>query len=190
MKSLLLAASVTLPLLTGDPAQAADMPVKQPMSKPPVVYSWTGLYFGGHVGTGWANNDWKPIDFPLILCNSKADRFGTIAGRFGIAADRALVYLKGGAAWLHSTHVFTIATLGDGDFTASGTKWGWTAGAGVEYALTRNWSAKLEYDFMDFGTSRFIFGTVVPIDIKQNIQTVKFGLNYKFDWGGVVAASY
>ena len=35
---------------------------------------------------------------------------------------------------------------------ASETRWGWTAGAGVEYALNENLSAKLEYDFLGFGT--------------------------------------
>ena len=78
----------------------------------------------------------------------------------------------------------------------SGNKWGWTAGAGVEYALTRNWSAKLEYDFMGFGTSRVDFDlgpaglAIIPIDVKQRIQAVKLGLNYKLDWGALVAASY
>jgi len=236
MKSLLLAASATLPLLTGFPAQAADMPVKNPTYNAPVPYSWTGFYFGGHLGAGWANSDWRPLGVPnvarfgagsspgflggaqvgvnrqvdamvfgveadvnwaaqsseacnlqaVILCNSRADRFGTITGRFGIAADRALVYFKGGAARLHSTQVITVNSL---EVTASGNKWGWTAGAGVEYALTRNWSAKLEYDFIDFGTSPFSFSGLV-VDIKQSIQTVKVGLNYKLDWGGPFAASY
>ena len=50
---------------------------------------------------------------------------------------------------------------------------------------------------MDFGTARFGFNlvpdvpnTVVTADIRQRIQLVKLGLNYKFDWGGPVAASY
>jgi outer membrane immunogenic protein len=73
-----------------------------------------------------------------------------------------------------------------------------TAAVRVGRALTRNWSAKLEYDFMDFGTSRFNFdltglagssGAVLTTDIKQQIQTVKFGLNYKFDWSGPISAS-
>jgi outer membrane immunogenic protein len=163
--------------------------VRAPLNKalPPATYSWTGLYVGGHLGTGWANNDWENLDFaggsaPRIgtgtgtgflggaqagvnrqldamvfgieadvswavlsgdachlgggipLCNSRADRFGTVAGRFGVVADRALVYLKGGAAWLHSTHVFSATAMA----TGTGSKWGWTAGAGVEYGLTRN----------------------------------------------------
>ena len=68
---------------------------------------------------------------------------------------------------------------------------------GIEYALTRNWSTKLEYDFMDFGTTHIVFdvpglgatGTVTT-DIKQHVHALKLGLNYKFDWGGPVAAGY
>jgi hypothetical protein len=48
---------------------------------------------------------------------------------------------------------------------------------------------------MDFGTSREVFdfgssSSTLTTDIKQRIQAVKFGWNYKFDWGGPVAASY
>jgi outer membrane immunogenic protein len=130
----------------------------------------------------------------VVNCNSRADRFGTVTGRLGVAADRALVYFKAGAAWVHDSQILTI--VGIPELGISGNRWGWTAGAGIEYALTRDWSAKLEYDFMDFGTNRLVFDFsrfgLGPItnDIKERIQTVKFGLNYKFDWGGPVAASY
>jgi outer membrane immunogenic protein len=253
MRTLLLATTAILPLLAGLPAIAADMPAKAPAYRapPPVAYSWTGIYFGGHLGAGWTTAEWRTLDFAglfgafrmgsgsasgflggaqigvnyqvdvmvfgleadaswadlsgetcstltgLVQCNSKADRFGTVAGRLGIAVDRALVYFKGGAAWVHDTHDLTVFNGGATEATVSSNKWGWTAGAGVEYALTRNWSAKLEYDFMDFGTSRFVFDTpivgntsIVTADIKQRIQVVKFGWNYKFDWGGPAVANY
>src|SRR5712691_8321355 len=246
MKKLVLAASAILPLLAGGAANAADMPARAPITKapPPVAYSWTGLYFGGHLGVGWTTKEWELIsditpEFHfgsgtasgflggaqiganyqvgavvfgieadaswanlsgetcdqvegLIHCFSKVDRFGTVAGRFGIAAERALIYFKGGAAWVHDTHALTLVSIPTLQRTASGSKWGWTAGTGVEYALTRDWSAKLEYDFLDFGTSRFTFfdTLLITVDVKQNIQTAKFGLNYKFDWGARAAGSY
>jgi outer membrane immunogenic protein len=60
-------------------------------------------------------------------------------------------------------------------------------GAGGFWALWSNWSAKLEYDFYDFGARRVNFvdidGLPVPADIEQRIHTVKFGINYRFDWG-------
>ena len=249
MRKLFLAASAMLPLLVGVPAKAADMPSRVPLykGKPPAAYGWTGLYFGGHLGSGWTTEDWRflgvgvtpafnlgsgnasgllggaqiGIDYQVdamvfglqadaswadlsgqacnavqgsFLCNSRTDRFGTITGRVGITVDRALVYFKGGAAWIHDARVLTIINLPE--VTVSSNKWGWTAGAGVEYALTRNWSAKLEYDFMEFGPSRLDFDfraaglAVIPTDIKQRIQMVKLGWNYKFDWGAPVAAGY
>jgi outer membrane immunogenic protein len=253
MRTIFLATIAILPLLAGFPAIAADMPAKAPAygQAPPVPYSWTGMYFGGHLGAGWATSEWRNRDFggqfgpfsmgsgtasgflggaqiganyqvdvmvfgaeadfswadlsgqtcttlaALVQCNSRVDRFGTVAGRFGIAADRALLYFKGGAAWAHGSHDLTAFGTGINpppENTVSANKWGWTAGAGVEYALTRNWSAKLEYDFMDFGTTRFGFdltpNAVVTADIRQRIQVVKLGWNYEFDWSGPVAASH
>ena len=55
-----------------------------------------------------------------------------------------------------------------------------------------NWSVKLEYNFMDFGSERLFFN-IIPLapnllpfdeDIEQRIHVVKVGLNYRFDWGG------
>jgi outer membrane immunogenic protein len=83
---------------------------------------------------------------------------------------------------------------------ATETRTGWTVGGGVEWAFWSNWSAKLEYDFYDFGTrsvtltgffpgvgpSTFPAGPIaVPgADIKQTINAVKFGINY-FDFFGL-----
>jgi len=70
------------------------------------------------------------------------------------------------------------------------TRWGVTVGTGVEYALFRNWSAKVEYDYMDFGThnEKFHFtGPALPggsldlySDDREQVHVVRFGLNYRF----------
>ena len=153
-----------------------------------VNYQIDAMVFGLEADASWAQLSGEACNTiqGAVHCTSAANRFGTVTGRFGIAADRALVYLKGGAAWLHDEH--TLSILGALDTTVSGNRWGWTAGAGIEYALTRNWSAKLEYDFMDFGTQQHLFVTTLvgtlnsTIAVKEQIQTAKFGLNYKFDW--------
>src|SRR5205814_4784027 len=64
MRTIFLAATVILPLLAGDPAQAADMAAKAPTynPQPPVVYNWTGCYVGGHLGGGATTSDWRAID--------------------------------------------------------------------------------------------------------------------------------
>jgi outer membrane immunogenic protein len=166
-----------------------------------VNYQVDAIVFGLEADASWADLSGEACNAVLgnIHCNSKVDRFGTVAGRFGIAADRALFYFKGGAAWAHASHDLTVIGGGEGvqEATANSSKWGWTAGAGIEYALTRNWSTKLEYDFMDFGTTHFAFDVpglivtqIVTTDIKQQVHALKLGLNYKFDWGGRVATGY
>ncbi len=123
-------------------------------------------------------------------CSSKAEWFSSLTGRIGGAVDRALFYLKGGVAWVHEKHSDSCpdcsATGGLNVWDASETRTGWTLGGGVEYAFTRNWSAKVEYDYMDFGTKTVAFTSpFVPenVDIQQRVHAVKAGVNYKFDWG-------
>ena len=122
-------------------------------------------------------------------CSSKADWFATLTGRVGGAVDRALLYVKGGVAWVHDKHTDACPNCSpnDGFSLAEGseTRTGWTVGAGVEYAFTRNWSGKIEYDYMDFGTKTVTLTSFAPedVEITQRIHVVKAGVNYKFDWG-------
>ena len=156
-----------------------------------VNYQVGAIVAGLEADVSWAGLSGETCNRPgtsVPHCTSQTDRFGTLTGRFGIAMDRALFYVKGGAAWVQDRQVlsFDDSSL---QLTASGDQWGWTAGAGVEYALTRNWSARLQYDFMDFGTNPHVFvgptGAIATTpDIDQRIHAVKFGLNYTFDWGG------
>jgi outer membrane immunogenic protein len=79
----------------------------------------------------------------------------------------------------------------------SATRTGWTAGAGVEYAVTNNWTLKAEYLYMDFGslgTTGNVLTNVplanVPFNHSTNLKvsTVRVGFNYLF--GGPVVARY
>ncbi len=102
--------------------------------------------------------------------------------RVGYAWDRWLPYVKGGAAWAGDRYsVFDAAALYDAEGVE--TRLGWTAGAGVEWALWDNWSINLEYDYYGLGTRSVTFvdnvsGTFGPVDVKQNIQVVKLGLDF------------
>jgi opacity protein-like surface antigen len=62
------------------------------------------------------------------------------------------------------------------------TQVGWTAGGGLEYALDRNWSAKIEYDYLGFGSQSIaaIAPGAAPGSVDLNIQRVMAGLNYRF----------
>lgn len=116
----------------------------------------------------------------------RTDWLATVTGRVGIAAERWLVYGKGGAAWAGDRFSF-LSPAGRSAETQQ-TRSGWTAGAGIEYAAWSNWSLKLEYAYMDFGNRHVTWVTGDFADIDQKIQTIKLGLNYRF--GGPVVARY
>ncbi|MGB8629853.1 MAG: outer membrane beta-barrel protein, partial [Xanthobacteraceae bacterium] len=68
------------------------------------------------------------------------------------------------------------------DLQGSGTRLGWTAGAGLEWAFSSDWSVKLEYDYYGLGQRNVTFveqftATPGPENIKQNIQVVTLGIN-------------
>jgi outer membrane immunogenic protein len=137
----------------------------------------------------------------LLNCSSKVDGIATFAGRLGFAVDRALIFVKGGGAWAHDKFAVTnsgliavcTSTDTEGHCTSqevvpgrsfSSDRWGWMWGTGVEYAFLPNWSAKLEYDFLDLGTKSFLVNDILgTFDIRQRIHLVKFGINYHFSWG-------
>jgi outer membrane immunogenic protein len=58
--------------------------------------------------------------------------------------------------------------------------------------FTQNWSGKIEYMYYDFGRSTFTTPVVLaPLgSIRNDDQTIKVGLNYRFGWGALVAARY
>ena len=96
-------------------------------------------------------------------CNDKVSSFGTVTGRVGAAVDRALIYAKGGWAWefgqhsLNPTAPFNVmgGNNSQSSITADSSgqfRTGWTFGAGIEYAFAQNWSALIEYSYLDFGT--------------------------------------
>jgi len=127
---------------------------------------------------------------PTFTCSSKVDWFGTVTGRLGYSWDRVLLYAKGGGAWARDKyHTFRASPASEGN--GSETRSGWTVGGGLEYAFWNAWSAKLEYAFMDFGTDTVTIVNNVSgpgdFDIKQRIHAVKFGINYRFGAGPVVA---
>lgn len=119
---------------------------------------------------------------------TKADWLASATANIGYSFDRLLLYAKGGAAWVHDKYGFSGTISGDPfDFEASETRRGWTVGAGIEYAFSKNVSAKIEYDIYNFGNRNVAFASQFPstvstgsADIKQYINAIKFGLNYYF----------
>jgi outer membrane immunogenic protein len=118
---------------------------------------------------------------------------GTV--RFGYAADTLLIYAKGGAAFMSMDNNQDILTSGGVTFSTTPvdyTRIGFTAGAGLEYGMTENLSAKLEYDFYDFGSKNVNFTVTTPTpatvalstSIQSYVHVLTVGLNYRFNWAG------
>jgi outer membrane immunogenic protein len=138
-------------------------------------------------GSGADLNGSAIVNAPLASVNAKVDtdRLATLTGRVGVSFDRSLIYAKGGAAWAEDKYSGVWTVLGfTGAVSAKETRTGWTVGGGWEYALWKSLSAKIEYNYLDFGTDRVsfpagAFGTYVG-DIDETIHVVKVGLNYRF----------
>ncbi len=146
-------------------------------------------------GTSMANT--VVATFPLafrgsnLTAQTTGDVRGSIRGKAGIALDRALIYGTAGVTFggfktilsLTAPNVPIFATA-----TASSTRTGWTAGGGVEYAVTNNWWIFAEYRFTDFGTLQSNFlATDLPtgafINGERHLQEnqVQAGFSYRFD---------
>lgn len=106
--------------------------------------SWANLTGGGNCGY-----------LAAVNCKTTVDGLASFAVRLGATVDRALIYAKGGAAWSHVKYSDqSFAVPGVGSLTDH--RWGWMLGAGLEYALYGNWSAKVEYNYMDFAKRTYV----------------------------------
>jgi len=173
----LIVSGVVYMALAAVPAMAADLPVKAPAYAPVAAYNWTGPYIGINAGGGWLKDDGVSRNGGLIggtlgynaqtagpwvwglegdigyFSQSDQKYLATVRGRIGYATDRWLPYLTGGLAVMSD----------DGSARA-----GWTIGAGLEYAVLRNTSIKLEYLYVDPRSS----------DLRGSI--LRAGLNWRF----------
>jgi outer membrane immunogenic protein len=144
-------------------------------------YSWLSGNVGAVFPGGYAyTNDQRGL--------------GSITGRVGYTWGPGLVYIKGGYAYSNNNETVTLGGMPVGFATDGNHRDGYTVGAGAEYMLpfAPNWSAKLEYQYYDFGSSRFTAPTaLVPFGtFRTDDQTLKAGLNYRFNWSGPAVASY
>ena len=180
-----------------------------------------GVIGGAHVGYSYQYNPWlvfglegsidgtslkKTTVVPLAdfaantfgsaTATSSAGVQGSIRGRLGFAWDRVLIYGTGGVAF---TSFNTSMTDTAGFFTGvpgtyssfANTRAGWTAGGGIEYAVTDNWWVRAEYRYSNFGhTTDFLFPGVLPeggfLAAQHHLteNQVQVGFSYRFDWTG------
>ncbi len=155
--------------------------------------------FGVEGDFGWTNaKGTKSFPDPVLKfflsANQSADWIATATARLGYAWNRALLYVKGGGAWIRNNYSITDNTGGlfqTPEFAAD-TRTGLTVGAGLEFGLAPNWSAKVEYDYLDFGSRLItIVGTefIDTANIKERVHEVKIGVNYRFGGPGLVAVA-
>ena len=197
-----IAAVCTSSALAADMSYGSRAPytVNQPLN----MYSWAGPYIGGNIGWNWGsvdNNPTRPSGFvggaqagynwqngPWVFGiegdiqgNGASDTFapwkfsnpwfGTVRGRAGYAINNVLLYGTGGLAF----GGLTGQTFGG--LSESHTNAGWTLGLGAEVGLARNWSAKVEYLYVDLNDSNFVI-TGAPNG--YHFGLLRAGVNYHF----------
>jgi len=107
-------------------------------------------------------------------CFTDLRYFGTSRVRLGYALDRMLVYATGGLA-------YASVRAGNTTDRETKTRYGWTLGAGIEWALAPKWSAKLEYQHLDFGDGHNYSTAGSGVDVDLSADVVRLGLNYRLD---------
>jgi outer membrane immunogenic protein len=165
---------------------------------------------GGEWDFDWAanNNNNTGVIIPgvgnIVVTNNNR-WITTVAARFGWAIDHWLLYGKAGGGWVGNnnltiTNLTTGASFTCGTFTnfnnCGNNTGGWLVGAGFEYAFTNNWTVKVEYDYLGLGNRTFFVpaGPFLAGDTfttnNRNVQMVKVGVNYLFNWGAPYGSRY
>jgi outer membrane immunogenic protein len=135
-------------------------------------YSWANI--SGSSNTCGATS---PIPHP---CGTKLDSLGTLRARIGYAMGATgnwLPYVTGGLAVGELQAWDALFPASGSDFRA-----GWTVGAGVEAGITKNWTFKVEYLYVDLG-SKQTFNIVpgIPETVSFTANILRAGINFKFN---------
>jgi outer membrane immunogenic protein len=158
-------------------------------------FSVDGWFLGGTLGYNvqsgpwvWGvegDLSWSGIDGRFTAtcmpggCESDLRWFGTARLRAGYTiTPTTLAYLTGGAAYGNFRHKMNHIPS-----SRSASKWGWTLGGGVETFFTGNWTAKLEYQYLDFGRTLACGPALCLFPTDSDFfrtHIVRAGLNYRF----------
>jgi outer membrane immunogenic protein len=170
-----------------------------------------GALAGGQFGYRWqtsawvfgieAQGDWANLKgtvanatLPALFSTTgKVNGFGLFTGSIGYAWDNVLLYAKGGAAVTGNKFIgnsLNPAVLPS--TSASETRWGAVAGAGLEIGFAPNWSVGFEYDHLFMGSRNLTFALTPAIAyttrVSQDVDMGTVRVNYRF--GGPVVAKY
>ena len=164
-------------------------------------YDSNGWMFGGHVGYNYQINqfvigvegdiEWADVNSTRLNAatatfnRTNIDWQASLRARVGVAFDRALIYATAGAAYANVNYAFgnTIAgvPVAPAVLSYGRDKWGWTVGAGVEYAFTNNLTGRIEYRYTDYGRINAVTVPAAVVDnSKLTVHAVRAGISYKF----------
>lgn len=143
-----------------------------------------GPAVGLQVGRNWQLSSTSVVGLEADLAasdirnttgNVRFNSVGTVRARAGFTIGDALIYGTGGLVF--GNNRWTIRGRG----SDRQTHFGYVVGAGVEVALTRNWSAKFEYLYFDFSPTIYqIDGLTLETPDVVQFGVPRFGLNYRF----------
>jgi outer membrane immunogenic protein len=153
-------------------------------------YTWTNMK-----GTDATFSPVPAFTGFLVTNTTRINDIAALTGRIGYAAGNWLLYGKGGVA-LDQTSSSGVNTNPNGTlfdtFSNSADRSGWIVGAGIEWGFAPGWSAKIEYEHFDFGSTAYFSNhisattgafTTSFISSTEKIDLVKGGINYRFNWG-------
>lgn len=118
-------------------------------------------------GSGHLTNTWR----------------ASVQAKVGYAMGRFMPYLTGGAVFADMKYRYSNGTTGVIEVTKSN-RIAYTLGAGISYAINKNWRASLEYKHTDFGdffyASQVAFPGLLTGRQTPRFSTVKAKLSYRF----------
>lgn len=137
-----------------------------------VNFTVTDGIVAGLVGDiAWSNiEDENPAGY-----NAYVDWVGSLRGRIAFDGGAFLPYLTAGLA----VAGVTVDDTNNSNGTDTGTHIGWTAGAGVEFAVSDSMSIDLLYRYSDYGTQTYNVG-LADYDVSLTSSQVTVGLNLSF----------
>lgn len=146
------------------------------------ILAQTGIFVYGLEGDIEGGFNKGSTVFGGATFSSREDVESTYRLRFGLGFDRFLAYATGGFAIADINN--TVNNPGVGIDSDNHTRFGWTGGGGLEYALTNNWSIRAEYRYTFFGhTDDFLpnsTGNLLATSTKETENSVRAGFSYKF----------
>ena len=148
-----------------------------------------GQFVLGIEGDGdWTNikGSTSSTNISCALCQTSNSWLATLRGRAGVAWDRVLIFATaGGAAGNINSSIPAAAPYLAG--SSSSTEFGWTVGAGLEFGITDNLTAKIEYLYIELQDSSFSCtaalcgATVTSVPFSFQTSVARAGLNLKFN---------